>query len=72
MKLYYDPITVNCRKVVAGLDLMGVDYDEEKLNYFAGDHKQPSYTKINPNAMARPRHGELCGCNLLPSAAITL
>ena len=50
MKLYYDPITVNCRKVVAGLDLMGVDYDEEKLNYFAGDHKQPSYTKINPNA----------------------
>jgi len=50
MKLYFDPITVNCRKVVAGLDLIGADYDEEKLNYFAGDHKLPSYTKINPNA----------------------
>lgn len=50
MKLYYDPITVNCRKVVAGLDLIGANYDEERLNYFGGDHKQPAYTKINPNA----------------------
>ena len=50
MKLYYDPITVNCRKVVAGLNLIGASYDEEQLGYFAGDHKQPSFTKINPNA----------------------
>ncbi len=50
MKLYYDPITVNCRKVVAGLDLIGADYDEEVMNYFGGDHKQPEYTAINPNA----------------------
>ncbi len=50
MKLYYDPITVNCRKVVAGLDLIGASYDEERLNYFAGDHKLPAFTKINPNA----------------------
>ena len=50
MKLYYDPITVNCRKVVAGLDLIGASYDEERLDYFAGEHKQPAYTAINPNA----------------------
>lgn len=50
MKLYYDPITVNCRKVVAGLDLIGATYDEEVLNYFGGDHKQKPYTDINPNA----------------------
>jgi|TARA_B100002003_G_scaffold170926_1_gene158903 glutathione S-transferase len=50
MKLYYDPITVNCRKVVAGLDLIGASYDEERLNYFGGDHKQAPYTDINPNA----------------------
>jgi glutathione S-transferase len=50
MKLYFDPITVNCRKVIAGLDLVGASYDEERLDYFAGDHKQPAYTKINPNA----------------------
>ena len=50
MKLYYDPITVNCRKVVAGLDLIGADYDDELLSYFGGDHKLPAYTAINPNA----------------------
>ena len=50
MRLYYDPITVNCRKVVAGLDLIGASYDEERLDYFAGDHKQSAFTEINPNA----------------------
>ena len=29
MRLYYDPITVNCRKVVAGLDLIGAGYSVE-------------------------------------------
>ncbi len=50
MKLYYDPITVNCRKVVAGLDLIGAAYDDEILDYFGGDHKSDAYKKINPNA----------------------
>ena len=50
MKLYYDPITVNCRKVIAGLDMIGADYAEQRLDFFAGDHKQSSYTDINPNA----------------------
>lgn len=50
MKLYYDPITVNCRKVVAGLDLIGASYDEELVSYFGGEHKLTAYTSINPNA----------------------
>ena len=50
MKLYYDPITVNCRKVVAGLDLAGAGYDSELLNYFGGDHKKPEFRAVNPNA----------------------
>ncbi len=50
MKLYYDPITVNCRKVVAGLDLIGAGYEDELLSYFGGDHKQPEFRKVNPNA----------------------
>lgn len=50
MKLYFDPITVNCRKVIAGLDLIGASYGEHRLNYFGGDHKQPAFTAINPNA----------------------
>jgi glutathione S-transferase len=50
MKLYYDPITVNCRKCVAGLDLIGADYDAEVMSYFGGDHKKPEFAAINPNA----------------------
>ena len=50
MKLYYDPITVNCRKVVAGLDLVGAGYEKELLSYFGGDHKKPAFRKVNPNA----------------------
>lgn len=49
MELYYDPVTVNCRKVVAGLDLIGVRYDAKLLDYFGGDHKRDDYKKINPN-----------------------
>jgi glutathione S-transferase len=51
MKLYFDPITVNCRKVLAGFDLMGTQYEQVKLSYFAGDHRKPEYVAINPNAM---------------------
>lgn len=50
MKLYYDPITVNCRKVLAGFDFVGASYDSVKMDYFGGDHKKPEYTAINPNA----------------------
>lgn len=50
MTLFYDPVTVNCRKVVAGLALIGAEYDEELLDYFGGDHKGDKYKKINPNA----------------------
>ncbi|MGI9336351.1 MAG: glutathione S-transferase family protein [Gammaproteobacteria bacterium] len=50
MKIYYDPITVNCRKVLAGMALLGVEYETGKIDYFAGGHKEPSYTAINPNA----------------------
>ena len=51
MKLYYDPITVNCRKVVAGLDLLGVQYEESKVDYFGQGHKKPEFLAINPNGM---------------------
>ena len=49
MKIYYDPITVNCRKVLAGCELVGAQYDSEKMDYFGGDHKNPQYSAINPN-----------------------
>ncbi|MGH7099668.1 MAG: glutathione S-transferase family protein [Stellaceae bacterium] len=50
MEVYADPITVNCRKVLAGLQLMGVDYTLSKIDYFQGEQKSPAYVAINPNA----------------------
>ena len=50
MKLYYDPITVNCRKVLAGFAFIGGSYESVKMDYFAGDHKKPDYVALNPNA----------------------
>ena len=50
MEVYADPITVNCRKVLAGLQLMGVDYNLNKVDYLQGEQKGPAYVAINPNA----------------------
>lgn len=50
LQVYLDPCTVNSRKVLAGLDLMGVKYDFHHIDYFKGEHKSDSFTKINPHA----------------------
>ncbi len=50
MKLYADPITVNCRKVIAGLDLLGTKYELMHTDYFQAAQKSPAYMAINPNA----------------------
>ena len=49
MKLYYDPCTVNCRKVLAGFDLLGMKYDTVKIDYFTQGQKSPDYLAVNPN-----------------------
>jgi len=49
MKIYADPITVNCRKVLAGLDLMGAPYELHHVDYFKGEQKGDAYTAVNPN-----------------------
>jgi glutathione S-transferase len=50
MKVYADPITVNCRKVLAGLDLIGAPYELAHVDYFKGQQKETAYTNINPMA----------------------
>jgi glutathione S-transferase len=50
MKLSADPITVNCRKVVAGLDLIGARYELVHVDYLKGEYRSPEYVAINPNA----------------------
>ena len=49
MDVYADPITVNCRKVLAGLKFLDVDYNLVKVDYFTGEHKGDAYTALNPN-----------------------
>lgn len=49
MKIFADPITVNCRKVLAGFKLMDIDYTLEKVDYFQAEHKEEPYRSLNPN-----------------------
>ena len=49
MKIYADPITVNCRKVLAGLDFLGAPFERVHVDYFKGEHKGEAYTALNPN-----------------------
>jgi glutathione S-transferase len=53
IELYADPITVNCRKVLAGFKLMDIPYKLKHVDYFKGEQKGEAYRKINPN-MALP------------------
>ena len=50
MQLYADPITVNCRKVMAGLDFLGVPYERVHVDFFKSQQKEPEYLALNPNA----------------------
>ena len=60
MEILADPITVNCRKVLAGLKLIGADYSLTKVDYFQGEQKSPAYMAINPNAaLPAMRDGDL-------------
>jgi glutathione S-transferase len=49
LQVYLDPCTVNSRKVLAGLDLLGTPYELNHVDYFTGAHKKPEFLAINPN-----------------------
>jgi glutathione S-transferase len=50
LRVYLDPCTVNSRKVLAGLNLLGTEYKLNHVNHFTGEHKSEEYKKINPHA----------------------
>ena len=50
LDVYLDPCTINCRKVLAGLDLLDAHYDLKLVDYFKGEQKADWFTKINPHA----------------------
>ena len=60
MEILADPITVNCRKVIAGLKMMDADYRLTKIDYFQGEQKSPAYVALNPMAaIPAMRDGDL-------------
>lgn len=50
LEVHLDPCTVNSRKVLAALALLNTPFTFKKVDYFAGEHKSPAYTAINPCA----------------------
>ncbi|KAJ4993130.1 hypothetical protein SVAN01_01482 [Stagonosporopsis vannaccii] len=50
IQVYCDPCTINSRKVLAGLQEIKADYNQNFISYFAGQHKSEEYKKINPHA----------------------
>lgn len=50
MKVYADPITINCRKVIAGLEFIGAPYELVHVDYFKGEQKAEPFISLNPNA----------------------
>ncbi len=50
IKIYADPITVNCRKVLAGFKLIGAPYELVHVDFFKGEQKAEPYLTLNPNA----------------------
>ncbi|MCJ1397145.1 hypothetical protein MMC11_000337 [Xylographa trunciseda] len=60
LQVYLDPCTVNSRKVLAGLALLGTTYEFKFVDYFAGAHKSDEYKKLNPHAtVPAARDGDL-------------
>ncbi len=50
LEVFADPISINCRKVLAGLKMLDFPYELKYTDYFAGEQKSPGYLAINPNA----------------------
>jgi len=49
-KIYADKCTVNCHKVLAGLDLLEYPYEFVSVDYFKSEQKDPANTRFNPFA----------------------
>lgn len=48
LKLYLHPFSGNSYKVKLLLELMGLDYEEVKVNVLKGEHQQPPFLALNP------------------------
>jgi glutathione S-transferase len=49
MKLYYNPMSPNVRRVRLTAAVLGIELEEKKLDFTKGEHKNPEYLALNPN-----------------------
>jgi glutathione S-transferase len=49
MKLYYNPLSPNVRRVRLTAAVLGLELEEKKLDFAKGEHKTPEYLALNPN-----------------------
>jgi glutathione S-transferase len=49
MKLYYNPLSPNVRRVRLTAAVLGIELEEKKLDFAKGEHKNPEYLALNAN-----------------------
>ena len=49
MKLYYNPLSPNVRRVRLAAAVLGIELDEKLLDFSKGEHKSADYLALNPN-----------------------
>lgn len=49
MKLYYNPLSPNVRRVRLTAAVLGFELEEKLLDFSKGEHKSPEYLALNPN-----------------------
>ncbi len=49
MKLYHNPISPNVRRVRLTAAVLGIQLEEQQLDFSKGEHKSPEYLALNPN-----------------------
>ncbi|HET7544270.1 MAG TPA: glutathione S-transferase family protein [Polyangiaceae bacterium] len=49
MKLYFNPLSPNVRRVRLTAAVLGIELEEKLLDFSKGEHKNPEYLALNPN-----------------------
>lgn len=49
MKLYYNPLSPNVRRVRLAAAVLGIELEEKPLDFAKGEHKSADYLALNPN-----------------------
>jgi glutathione S-transferase len=49
LKLYFNPLSPNVRRVRLAAAVLGIELEEKLLDFSKGEHKSPEYLALNPN-----------------------